>query len=95
LFDDFAQVLSTVDVLILTEVYAAGETPLAGADGRTLSRAIRVRRKVDPVFIEQVTELSQLLPNILEDGDLLLLMGAGNIGTVAAQLGRSGLGVST
>jgi UDP-N-acetylmuramate--alanine ligase len=95
LFDDFAQVLSTVDVLILTEVYAAGETPLAGADGRTLSRAIRVRGKVDPVFIEQVTELSQLLPNILEDGDLLLLMGAGNIGTVAAQLGRSGLGVST
>ncbi|MEE4377351.1 MAG: UDP-N-acetylmuramate--L-alanine ligase [Candidatus Competibacteraceae bacterium] len=94
LFDDFAQVLSTVDVLILTEVYAAGEAPLAGADGRTLSRAIRVRGKVDPVFLELVTELPQILPNVLEDGDLLLLMGAGNIGAVAAQLGHQGLGIS-
>jgi len=94
LFDDFAQVLSTVDVLILAEVYAAGEAPLAGADGRTLSRAIRVRGQVDPVFIEQVAELPQLLPNVLEDGDLLLLMGAGNIGAVAAQLEHNGFGVS-
>jgi UDP-N-acetylmuramate--alanine ligase len=92
LLDDFAQVLSNVDLLLLTEVYPAGEKPIPGADGRALSRAVRVRSLIDPVFVEQVTELPRVLPSVLADGDLLLLMGAGNIGAVAAQLGRDGLG---
>ncbi len=90
LFEDFAQVLSEVDVLILLEVYSAGEKPIAGADGRSLSRAIRTRGKVDPVFIEQAAELSTVAPDVLRDGDLLLLMGAGDIGAMAARLVKEG-----
>ncbi|KAA3627564.1 MAG: UDP-N-acetylmuramate--L-alanine ligase [Proteobacteria bacterium] len=86
LFEDFAQVLSSVDVLLLTEVYAAGEAPLAGADGRTLSRAIRARGQVDPIFVEEVRQLPEVLPGVLEDGDILLTLGAGDIGAVAAGL---------
>lgn len=85
-FDDFVAVLSRVDVLVLCEVYAAGEAPIAGADGRTLSRAIRMRGQVDPVFIEDVGELPQVLRDIVEDGDIVVTMGAGNIGQVALQL---------
>ncbi|HQC72283.1 MAG TPA: UDP-N-acetylmuramate--L-alanine ligase [Candidatus Competibacteraceae bacterium] len=91
LFDDFAQVLSEVDTLILLDVYPAGEKPIAGADGRSLSRAIRTRGKVDPVFVEHSAELPAVLPGLLRDGDLLLLMGAGDIGAMAVQLGRDGL----
>ncbi|MGB5062537.1 MAG: UDP-N-acetylmuramate--L-alanine ligase, partial [Candidatus Competibacter sp.] len=93
LFDDFAQVLSGVDTLILLDVYPAGEKPIAGADGRSLSRAIRVRGKVDPIFVEQTADLPAVLPGLLCDGDLLLLMGAGDIGAMAVQLGRDGLPV--
>ena len=92
LFDDFAQVLSATDALVLTDVYPAGERPISGADGRSLSRAIRVRGKVDPVFVERVADLPHVLPGILDDGDILLLMGAGDIGAVAAQLALDGLG---
>ncbi len=91
LFDDFAQVLSEVDTLILLDVYPAGEKPIAGADGRSLSRAIRVRGKVDPIFVERIADLPAALPGLLHDGDLLLLMGAGDIGAMAVQLGRDGL----
>ena len=91
LFDDFAQVLSEVDSLILLEVYPAGEKPIAGADGRGLSRAIRVRGKVDPIFVEQTADLPAVLPDLLCDGDVLLLMGAGDIGAMAARLSRDGL----
>jgi UDP-N-acetylmuramate--alanine ligase len=91
LFDDFAQTLSEVDTLILLDVYPAGEKPIAGADGRSLSRAIRVRGKVDPIFVEQLADLPAVLPGLLRDGDLLLMMGAGDIGAMAAQLGRDGL----
>ncbi len=91
LFDDFAQVLAEVDTLILLDVYPAGEKPIAGADGRSLSRAIRIRGKVDPVFVEQTADLPTALPGLLHDGDLLLLMGAGDIGAMAAQLIRDGL----
>ena len=93
LFEDFAQVLAQVEVLILLEVYPAGEKPIAGADGRSLSRAIRARGKVDPVFVEQTAELPAALPGLLRDGDLLLLMGAGDIGAMAGQLARDGLPV--
>lgn len=91
LFDDFAKVLSEADVLLLTEVYPAGERPVAGADGRSLSRAIRMRGKVNPVFVERAADLPEVLPPLLEDGDILLLMGAGDIGSVASNLGREGL----
>lgn len=89
LFEDFSQVLADCDVLILTEIYAAGEEPIAGADGRALCAAIRARSKVNPVFIEDVENLGDDLRSILQDGDLVLTMGAGSIGRVAAQLKAS------
>jgi UDP-N-acetylmuramate--alanine ligase len=85
-FEDFVQVLSRTDVLILTPVYAAGEEPIQGAEGRDLSRAIRIRGQVDPVFLDPVEELPELLKSVLQDGDMLLTMGAGSIGAVAAEL---------
>ncbi len=89
LFEDFSQVLAECDVLILTEIYAAGEEPIAGADGRALCAAIRARGKVNPVFIEDVEQLGSDLQSILKDGDLVLTMGAGSIGRVASQLKES------
>lgn len=86
LFDDFVHVLSGVDVLLLLEVYPAGEEPLAGADGRALARAIRARGQVDPVFVEAPEELAGVLPGILQQGDVLLTLGAGNVGAIAASL---------
>ena len=86
LFDDFIQVLSGVDVLVLSEVYAAGEAPISGADGRSLSRGIRARGHVDPVFVEKLEMLPEVLNDILHDGDVLLTLGAGDIGAAAAQL---------
>lgn len=86
LFEDFCMVLSEVDALVLVDVYPAGESPIAGADGRTLARAIRNRGKVDPVFVESVDQLPQALHAILQDGDILLTLGAGNIGAIAPQL---------
>ena len=86
LFDDFIQVLSGVDVLVLSEVYAAGEAPVSGADGRSLSRGIRARGHVDPVFVEKLEMLPEVLNDILHDGDVLLTLGAGDIGAAAARL---------
>ena len=85
-FDDFVQVLSTPDLLVLCDVYPAGEAPIAGADGRSLSRAIRARGDLDPVFAQDLAEVPKLLGNLLQDGDLVLLMGAGDIGALAGQL---------
>lgn len=86
LFDDFAQVLVETDVLVVTEVYAAGEEPLAGADGRALCRAVRSRGRVDPVFIEELKDLPDVLSGMLQPGDVVITLGAGSIGTVAAVL---------
>lgn len=90
LLDDFARVLSDVDVLLLTEVYPAGEAPIANADARALARAVRARGKVDPVLVEHPRELKNALPALLRDGDLLLLMGAGDIGAAASELAALG-----
>jgi UDP-N-acetylmuramate--alanine ligase len=90
LLDDFANVLADADVLVLTDVYAAGETPIAGADGRALARAVRARGKVDPVLIEHPREFKDTLPALLRDGDLLLLLGAGDIGAAAVELAQAG-----
>ncbi|MGZ8152887.1 MAG: UDP-N-acetylmuramate--L-alanine ligase [Methylovulum sp.] len=86
LFEDFVQVLSTVDVLILMEVYSAGETLIPGADGRALSRAIRVRGQVDPVFVDDWEELPEILAGIAKENDVILTLGAGNVGQIATQL---------
>jgi len=86
LMDDFATVLSAADVLILLEVFAAGEDPIAGADGRSIARAVRSRAAVEPVFVETLGELQPVLEGLIADGDLVLLMGAGDIGTFAAGL---------
>jgi len=86
LFDDFVQVLSGVDALILGEVYPAGETPISGADGRALCSGIRARGHADPVFLDNIAGLPAVLKDILRDGDVLLTMGAGDIGAVAARL---------
>ncbi|MDH5822387.1 UDP-N-acetylmuramate--L-alanine ligase [Luteimonas sp. RD2P54] len=90
LLDDFAGVLSEVDALVLTEVYAAGEAPIAGADAKALARAIRARGRIDPVVVGPAQELPRVLPDLLEDGDLLLMMGAGDIGQVVQQLAADG-----
>jgi len=84
LFEDFGQVLSSVDQLLLTEVYAAGEKPIKDADGRALARAIRVRGKIDLVFVEQLEELDEVVASVLQDGDIFLTLGAGSIGAWAA-----------
>ncbi|MDH4106927.1 MAG: UDP-N-acetylmuramate--L-alanine ligase [Gammaproteobacteria bacterium] len=86
LLDDFARVLADVDVLVLLEVYAAGEDPIAGADGRAMARAIRARGGVDPVFVESIEELPAALESLVRDGDLVLTMGAGDIGGMAGRL---------
>jgi UDP-N-acetylmuramate--alanine ligase len=90
LFDDFASVLSDVDALVLTEVYPAGEAPIAGADAKSLARAIRARGRIDPVVVAGAQDLRAVLPDILQDGDLVLLMGAGDIGHAAQQLAEQG-----
>ncbi|MGO3128141.1 MAG: UDP-N-acetylmuramate--L-alanine ligase [Luteimonas sp.] len=94
LFDDFAGVLSDVDALVLTEVYPAGEAPIAGADAKALARAIRARGRIDPVVVNGADELAGVLPDILQDGDLLLMMGAGDIGAAVQQLAQSGFQVT-
>ena len=86
LLDDFAQVLSDADVLILLDVFAAGEAPIAGADGRAIARAVRSRGSVEPVFVETLEALEPVLNDVLVEGDLVLTMGAGDIGTFAAEL---------
>jgi UDP-N-acetylmuramate--alanine ligase len=90
LLDEFADVLSQVDVLVLTEVYPAGETPIANADGKALARAVRTRGRVDPVLVKSAKELPEALVPLLGDGDLLLIAGAGDIGQIAPQLAVQG-----
>jgi len=90
LFEDFVRALSRADALLLTEVYAAGEAPIAGADGRSLSRAVRARGEVDPVFAEDVDEAARLLPGLVREGDVVLVMGAGDIGALARRLAGDG-----
>jgi UDP-N-acetylmuramate--alanine ligase len=86
LLDDFAEVLACVDRLFITEVYAAGEEPIAGADGRSICRAVRGRGQVEPVFIAELDDLANDLSAVLEDGDVVLTLGAGSIGAIALEL---------
>ena len=86
LFEDFAEVLSSVDVLLLLDIYSAGERPIPGADARALCRSIRARGAVDPVFVSGPDLLPEALAGVAQDGDLVMLLGAGSIGRVPEQL---------
>jgi len=86
LFEDFVRVLSTVDELVLAEVYPAGEVPIVAADGRSLARAVRIAGKVEPVFVDGPTEMREAVLARVRDGDVVVTMGAGSIGMLAAEL---------
>ncbi len=85
-FEDFIRVLTSVDVLLLAEVYPAGEAPIVAADGRALVRAIRVTGALEPIFVEDIGEMPQQILNVARDGDVVLTMGAGSIGGVPGKL---------
>ena len=85
-FEDFVKVLSTVDALLLSEIYAAGEAPIVAADGRSLARALRLIGKVEPVFVEDIATMPQTILEVARDGDVVLCMGAGSIGAVPGKV---------
>lgn len=87
-FEDFVKVLSRADAVLLTEVYAAGEPALVAADGRALTRAVRVAGKVEPVFVENVADMPQAILDFVEDGDVVIVMGAGSISKVPSRVGE-------
>ena len=89
LYEDFVDVLSKVDVLLLMEVYPAGEEPIAGADSRSLCRSIRQRGLVEPIYVARPDEVQAILADVLQDGDLLLAQGAGDIGALAQRLAKT------
>jgi UDP-N-acetylmuramate--alanine ligase len=88
LFEDFVRVLSTVDALILTDIYAAGEAPIVAADGRALTRAVRVAGNVEPVFVDAVADVPEALGRVVHAGDVVITMGAGSIGQVPVRIAR-------
>ncbi|MGF1785015.1 UDP-N-acetylmuramate--L-alanine ligase [Photobacterium swingsii] len=94
LYEDFANVLEQVDVLVMLDVYSAGETPIAGADGRALCRTIRGRGKIDPIFVPNIEALPAALANIIGEDDLVLTQGAGDVGKVARQLAEMKLNIA-
>ncbi len=85
-FEDFVNVLSGADGVLLSEVYAAGEQPIVAADGRALTRALRVAGKVEPVFVDEVAQMPQAIADYVQNGDVVITMGAGSIGGVAAKV---------
>ena len=85
-FEDFIKIISTVDVILLTEVYAAGEAKIAGADGRALARALRLSGKIEPIFIEKIDDLPNAVIDIIQNDDIVLCMGAGTIGLMPQKL---------
>ena len=91
MFDDFAQVLSAADAVVLTDIYPAGEAPIDGVDSRALCQSIRARGRVEPVLIPDIEDVISQLPDMLQAGDLVLLMGAGNIGQLAQMIREQGL----
>jgi UDP-N-acetylmuramate--alanine ligase len=86
LLDDFARVLSDADALLVTDVYAAGEAPIEGADSRAICRAIRSRGRLEPVYVGAADQLGAALASVVRDGDLVVTMGAGHIGAIAHEL---------
>ena len=86
LYEDFIEVLSDVDVLLMLDVYAASETPIDGADSRALCRSIRARGQIEPIYVGEASKLPEILANALSDGDILLTQGAGSVGALAKHL---------
>ena len=78
--------LSSVDALVLGEVYAAGEAPIVAADGRSLARALRVAGRIEPVFVEDIADMPRVIRDVARDGDVVITMGAGSIGSVPGKL---------
>ena len=91
MYEDFVDVLSGVDVLLLLEVYSAGEKKIAGADSRSLCRSIRLRGKVDPVYVRKVEEVHEVLKGQVRAGDIVLTQGAGSVGALAKEIAQKGL----
>ncbi|GAB3539923.1 UDP-N-acetylmuramate--L-alanine ligase [Noviherbaspirillum agri] len=89
LFEDFVKVMSSVDALVLAEVYSAGEQPIVAADGRALAHALRVLGKVEPIFVEDITEMPATIMNMAKDGDVVITMGAGSISAVPGKLAQT------
>ncbi|OJV69141.1 MAG: hypothetical protein BGO22_14095 [Hydrogenophaga sp. 70-12] len=85
-FEDFVKVIGQADAVLLAEVYAAGEAPIVAADGRSLARALRVAGKLEPVFVDDVADMPRAVLDNARDGDVVLCMGAGTIGTVAGRI---------
>lgn len=94
-YEDFVEVLSEVDLLVLLEVYPAGEEPVPGADGKSLCRSIRARGKLDPVFVKKIDQIPEVIGDLLQEGDILLTQGAGNVGQLARTLAETRLGFET
>ena len=90
LFDEFCACVHDADTVLVAPVYAAGEAPIVGADAKALARAIRARGRIDPVLVPNAKALPGVLPDMLHDGDLVILMGAGDIGAVAQELAAKG-----
>lgn len=95
LYEDFVRVLSQVDVLLLLDVYSAGEEKIEGADSKSLCRSIRQRGQLEPIYVADKSELPKLLADNLNDQDILMTQGAGNIGQIAKQLQDMKLAKST
>ena len=95
LYEDFADVLSKVDVLVMLEVYAAGEEPIPGADGRALCRSIRSRGNLEPIFVATPDDVPAVLADLIGEGDLVLTQGAGNVGALARRLGEMKLSIDS
>ncbi|MEX1196667.1 MAG: UDP-N-acetylmuramate--L-alanine ligase [Pseudohongiellaceae bacterium] len=91
LYDDFVKVLSDVDVLLMLDVYAAGEPSIPGADARSLCGSIRQRGRIDPIYVENENEVQHVLTDVLRDGDIVITQGAGSVGALARRLGSEGL----
>ena len=87
-FEDFVKVIGHADAVLLAEVYAAGESPLVAADGRSLARALRVAGKLEPVFVDDIAGMAQAIVDNARDGDVVMCMGAGSIGLVPANVVR-------
>jgi UDP-N-acetylmuramate--alanine ligase len=85
-FDDFVRVIGEADLVLLSEVYPAGEAPIVAADGRSLARALRVAAQVEPVFVADIQDMAQAIRDTTRDRDVVLCMGAGSIGNVPAQV---------
>ena len=85
-FEDFLKVLGQADMVLLADVYAAGEEPIVAADGRALMRGLRVAGQVEPVFVEHIADMPDTIRRVARDGDVVLCMGAGSIGSVPARL---------